>query len=306
MTEENKIYIKQHNYDLVSQHDYWTIEEAINYLVAFELKEKRWQATEPAEKEFAKLFEQILDMVKKSINNYTLCIKRSTYLEDSDPMGPYTATNYHASTVSTPLFVEWAAKRRFKLPTPFKRLLPRYDDYQEQQAVQGGSGIGQCLPSKHESAEVTRVIDAVFHAVIYCFHQEEGAVVEDHRIYSDLVRSGFGDIPQEALNDICTKIPEEIRAMMIPLEATQRRSYGTMKLQMDNVYKAIEASVGATLYIEGLPADEKITDEELYGWLHQKGYGSLTTRMSQKLWQSLPPQHKRPAGATKYVKRSKK
>lgn len=310
MTDENKIYIKQHNYELASQHDYWTIEEAINYLVAFDLKDKRWKSKEPAESYFAKLFDQVLEMVLKSINNYTLCVRKVTYLED-DPEGPYTATNYHASTVSTQLLVEWAAKRKFKLPDPFMSLLPRFENYQPEESQQPleesllvkaeSNGLSKDQLPEFEKTDLVKIIDSVFHAVKYCFYQEEGAVVGSEEMSSYLTRSGFGDMPEGALSYVCNEMPEEIRAMTIPMKAAERRSYGALKLQIDNVYKAIEASVAATLHMEGLAEGVKISDDELYDWLHGKGYGALTTRINQKLWQVLPSKHKQSSGAKKYV-----
>jgi len=65
------------------------------------------------------------------------------------------------------------------------------------------------------------------------------------------------------------------------------------------VFNGIKDSVEATLYMESLADGVKISDDDLCDWLHMQGYGVLTTRMSEKLWQSLPPKHKKPAGKKK-------
>ena len=279
MSETGNIYIVQHDYDLASKHEYWTLEEGINYITAYQLKDKRWKEKEPAEAEFAKRAEQISEMVKRSVKTFKLCIDRVMY-EDYSDYGPFQATDYQLSRVDTELFIEWAAKRKFKLPDAFKSLLPRYENYEPEEGQQplaesilvkaDSNGLNKDQLSEVEKTDLEKIIDSVFQAVKYCFYQENGVAVSYEEMISYLSRNWVGHIPEEALSYICNNMPEEIRVMAIPLEATKRRSYGSLKLQVDNIYKAIEASVEAAMHMEGLAGNVKVSDEELFDWLHKK------------------------------------
>lgn len=160
---------------------------------------------------------------------------------------------------------------------------------------------GGIAPPEAASLTTKRIIEAIYQAVLFCFRQDQGDPVTNEDIAASLARKGFTDVQDETLEFICDQMPMEIRTVAVPLNTKERRAYGSLKLQIDNVNKAIEASVEAALYMEALPEGVKISDDDLHDWLHKKGYGDLTTRMVQKLWQVLPSKHKKSAGAKKIV-----
>lgn len=83
------------------------------------------------------------------------------------------------------------------------------------------------------------------------------------------------------------------------LSLTERRSYGMLKLQKDDMEKSLRAAVAIAMHYEKLEDGVKFDKDALLEKLRELGYGKISNTNINIIYQALPPDHKRKPGEKK-------
>jgi hypothetical protein len=116
-------FLRNYDYDLcLARGDFWTLEEAVDYLAAYLANKESWQTRDEAYEGFLNSKEQLLATVRHGIDEGQLAVEVEY---DSSHNGETDITdngiNFKKTTVIIASFIEWALDNSIEVPAAYAK-----------------------------------------------------------------------------------------------------------------------------------------------------------------------------------------
>jgi len=334
--------LDQFDYEGLAAQEKWRLDQAINMLTSMEMEVKKYFLRKDRDIAFNKIYKKYWDLIINlmfneklpystvcdlekqreyiskgfdpflSIREYHTYFSKNAFLDciqnGNIPNIDFITINKYLSgeLIPTEIDLPESSSRGngFEWTCGVKNKTEKVKDVQEQvkQAVSGQAGVNSNGMQFVDRANVIGAIKATIDAIQFCLSNEHNGEVLADDIICHITKSGFAEFDKTILIEICSRIPVDIRTAAVPLTVKEKRSYGMLKQQKENMDAAINATVEATRFISGLEPGTKINSEDMYQWLYKQGYKELTNRMHEQIWQALPATNKKTAGQPKLKK----
>jgi len=121
-------FLRNYDYDIcLAKGEWWTLEEAVDYLAAYLANQQGWHAREDAYTGFLGIKEQLLAAVQNGINEEQLVIDAEYNLEvDGEAVVTNNGLNFKKSNVIIASFIDWAIESNIEVPAAYTKYTANY------------------------------------------------------------------------------------------------------------------------------------------------------------------------------------
>lgn len=120
-------FLRNYDYDIcLAQGNRWTLEEAVDYLAAYQANKQRWHTRQEAYSGFLKIKEQLLTTVQQGIDEMRLVIGEEYTESLSGESG--IKIDFRKSIVVPIVFIDWALENNIDVPKQYEKYAAKNKD----------------------------------------------------------------------------------------------------------------------------------------------------------------------------------